>query len=227
MSEHRSPTALGAIPLLPAVLPAVLLVLSLPRLALAAPETGPAPEPTSTAAPAAAPAPAPAPWVIQPIEPAPAPAPAPAPVMPTQVRVDMYPHPMAPPSRDELARLKLVSETSRAHGLAVAGWATLGGTYAMSALIGTIAMDTAEGSRRRKLYGGWMTIPVGGPFVAAVYARSSTGKLLTASLGIAQGVGLVVGVLGSVRHRRLKRRMSIAAAPMPEGGGTVAVSGRF
>jgi hypothetical protein len=36
-----------------------------------------------------------------------------------------------------------------------------------------------------------------------------------------------MGMVGSVRHRRLKRQLTLAAAPMPEGGGAVAVSGRF
>jgi hypothetical protein len=238
-------TAAAAQPAAPAPAPAPVVTAPAPAPVVVTPAPAPAPAPvvvpssghtTVIVNTPPAPAPAPTPWVIAPIEPrsapvtcpVPPPAPAPAPVVvPTQIRVDWTPQPMKPPSKEELARLRLVGETSRAHGLAVAGWTTLGAGYVMSALVGTIAMDTADGSRRRTLYGGWMTIPVGGPFIAAFYARSNTGGLFTAALGVTQVAGLAMGMVGSVRHRRLKRQLTLAAAPMPNGGGAVAVSGRF
>jgi hypothetical protein len=84
-------------------------------------------------------------------------------MIPDHIRVDVHPHPMETPKMAPVdhARLRLVADTSRARNLMIAGWATLGSTYAFSALTGTIAIDTA-GSRRMHNYGAWMTIPIAG-----------------------------------------------------------------
>ncbi|MEX1369126.1 MAG: hypothetical protein AB1Z98_38720 [Nannocystaceae bacterium] len=173
-------------------------------------------------APAAAPAPAPIPLVA----PTPAPASTPAPVPSGgRIAVDLYPQPMAAPSAAERQRLQLVAEHSRARSLRVAGWATLGSTYALSALIGTITIDNTSPGRMRN-YGYWMTVPVAGPFAAAFQTRSATGALLTTTLGVAQAAGLAMALVGGHRHRRFKRQLSLAAAPT-RGGGHVGVTMRF
>lgn len=184
---------------------------------------------TTTPAPAAAPAvvapvPVAAPVATAPVATAPA-TPAAAPTIPARISVDLTPHPMAPPSKAEWLRLQRVSEMSRARSLRAAGWATLGGTYGFSALIGTIALDSA-GSNRGRRYGAWMTLPVAGPFVSAFHTRTATGALVTTSLGVAQAAGLAMALIGGSRYRRLKRQLSLAAAPTRDGG-RVAFSMRF
>lgn len=183
---------------------------------------------TSNPAPAAAtPAPAPVPVVA----PAPArtaaPAPAPTPVPSGgRIAVDLYPQPMAGPSPAEHRRLQLIAEKSRARSLRIAGWATLGGSYGFSALIGTTTIDTTSSGDRLRGYGYAMTIPVAGPFIAAFQTRSATGALFTTSLGVAQVVGLGMAIVGGHRYRRFKRDLSIAAAPT-RGGAQVGVTMRF
>ncbi len=206
----------------------------------AAPPSAPAPTTTTTevttpspsvvvvntTVPAATPAPAPDPsWTAPAPQPTAAPAPAPVAPTPNRLHVDLHPHPMAAPSPAERDRLRLVSERSRARSVAVAGWATLGGTYGFSALVGTIAIDSSSDNRGHN-YGVLMTIPVVGPFGAAFRTQTATGALLTASLGVAQVVGLSMALVGTVRHRRLKRQLTLAAAPTP-GGGQVGVQMRF
>ena len=71
-----------------------------------------------------------------------------------------------------------------------------------------------------------MTVPVVGPFAAAFNSRSATGALLTTSLGVAQLAGLSMALIGTARHRRLKRELSLAAMPTRDGG-HVALSMRF
>ncbi|MEM7154623.1 MAG: hypothetical protein AAF799_17375 [Myxococcota bacterium] len=221
------------------------------NVAFAAPAVAPAPAPATTTTTtearaadgnpvivvnntvASTPAPAPAPAVV-----APAPAPVvatPAPTtvatvpatvtMPAQVQVAMTPQTMAAPSKAELARLRKVAEVNRARSLRNAGWATLGSVYGVSALIGTITIDSTSPGRMRN-YGYSMVIPVAGPFIAAFHSRSATGALLTTTLGVAQAVGLGMAIVGGARHRRFKRDLTFAAAPT-RGGGQVGVSMRF
>lgn len=182
----------------------------------------------NTANPTPAPAPAPAPVPVVATAPAPvATAPAPAPVPSGgHIAVDLYPQPMAGPTPEERRRLQLMSEQSRARSLRIAGWATLGGTYGFSALIGTVAIDTTSPGDRMRNYGLAMTVPVAGPFIAAFQTRSATGALLTTSLGVAQAVGLGMAIIGGHRYRRFKRDLSIAAAPT-RGGAQVGVTMRF
>jgi hypothetical protein len=175
-----------------------------------------------------APAPAPAPAVAAP---APHPSwnvpvqPAPVATVPSRIAVDFHPHPMAPPTAAQQARSFKVAEVSRARGLRIGGWATLGSSYAFSALVGTITIDTA-GTDRMRHFGYWMTVPVVGPFAAAFHSRSATGALLTTSLGVAQAAGLGMAIVGGFRHRRLKRELTLTAMPT-RGGGYAGVSMRF
>lgn len=173
--------------------------------------TAPAP-----AAPVADPA-----WVV-PVQPAPAPAPVPT---SSRIAVDFHPHPMAAPTIEQQIYSRKVAEVSRARGLRVAGWATLGSTYGFSALIGTIAIDTSSRGPLRN-YGYSMLIPVAGPFMAAFNSRSATGGLLTVSLGVAQAAGLGMAIVGGMRHRRLQRELTLTAMPT-QGGGQVGMSMRF
>ena len=182
----------------------------------------------STPAPAAAPAPAavaPAPVATAPAPVVVAPAPTATVTMPAQVQVALTPQAMATPSAAELARLRKVAEVNKARGLRNAGWATLGSVYGVSALIGTITIDSTSPGRMRN-YGYSMVIPVAGPFIAAFHSRSATGALLTTTLGVAQAVGLGMAIVGGARHRRFKRDLTFAAAPT-RGGGQVGVSMRF
>lgn len=157
---------------------------------------------TASPAPASAPAPAPAPVIATaPVAVAPAPVPVPS---GGHIAVDLYPQPMAGPTPEERRRLQLVAEQSRARSLRIAGWATLGGTYGFSALIGTVAIDTTSPGDRMRGYGLAMTVPVAGPFIAAFQTRSATGALLTTSLGVAQAVGLGMAIIGGHRYRRFK-----------------------
>jgi hypothetical protein len=175
------------------------------------------PAPAPAVAPAPAPAPAPEAWVV-PVQPAPAPA------LPSRIAVDFHPHPMVPPTPEQLAQTRRMADLTRARSLRVSGWVTLGSTYLFSALVGTIAIDT--GSDRIRNYGAWMLVPVAGPFGAAFQARSATGALLTTTLGVAQAAGLGMAIVGGVRHRRLKRELTLTAMPT-RGGGHVGLSMRF
>lgn len=178
--------------------------------------------PVPAAAPAPAPAPAPQAWVV-PVQPAPAPAP--AATVPSRIAVDFHPHPMAEPTPEQLARSRRQAELDKARNLRIGGWVLLGTTYGLSALIGTVAIDTA-GRDRMRTYGYWMVTPVAGPFGAAFQTRSATGALLTTSLGVAQAVGLGMAIVGGARHRRLKRELSLTAMPT-RNGGHVGLSMRF
>lgn len=190
-----------------------------------APAPAPAPGTTTTTTQVSGPAGTPVVIVNNTVMPAPAPAPVVIPTAPARLQVDLHPQPVAAPTAAQLERSRLMADQSRAQGLRVGGWATAGGVYGFSALIGTIAIDSANDNRQR-MYGGWMTVPVAGPFVAAFYSRTATGGLLTTTLGVAQAVGLGMAILGGHRYRQAKRRLMIAAAPT-QGGGNVAVSMRF
>lgn len=182
--------------------------------------TAPAPAPVVAAAPAPAPVAAPDPsWGT------PAPAPVPVTVPAPRIAVDLYPQPMATPTPAQLEHSRRMADLSRARNLRIGGWVTLGSSYALSALVGTIAIDAARRDRIRN-YGYWMTVPVAGPFAAAFHTRSATGALLTTSLGVAQAVGLGMAIVGGARHRRLKRELSFTAMP-GRGGGHVGMTMRF
>jgi hypothetical protein len=185
---------------------------------------------TTAPAPVVAAAPAPAPAVGPVADPswgaaAVAVAPAPVVVAAPRIAVDLHPQPMAAPSPAQLEHSRRLAELSRARNLRIGGWVTLGSSYALSALVGTIAIDTAGRDRIRN-YGYWMTVPVAGPFGAAFQTRSATGALFTTTLGVAQAVGLGMAIAGGVRHRRLKREISFAAMP-GRGGGQVGMTMRF
>ncbi|MCA9706763.1 MAG: AAA family ATPase [Myxococcales bacterium] len=128
--------------------------------------------------------------------------------------------------RLEQARADKKAEKGRALGLAAAGWSLLGSTYLMSALIGTISIDVADGDARLRRFGTWMTVPVAGPFAAAFNARSATGTLFTTTLGLAQAAGFTMALIGTSRHRRAKRDLQLMAMPT-RGGGHLGVRMRF
>jgi hypothetical protein len=170
----------------------------------------PAPAP----APAAAPIPTPPPsWVA---------APTPAPAIPSRLQVELVPQPYAMPSAADTERRR---KLSKARGMIAGGWATLGTMYLLSSLVGVVAIDTASSQRGRN-FGGWMLVPVVGPYGAAFHTRSFTGAYFTAMLGAAQTVGFVLAMVGHRRKRRLERELSLAVAPAP-GGGAVGMRMRF
>lgn len=173
---------------------------------------------TTVPAPAPAPAPAPDPSWGAPQQPAVAP-------VPSHIVVDVRPQPMAPLDEAQLERSRRMTALSNAQSLRIGGWATLGSTYILSALIGTIAIDLA-GRERIRNYGYWMVVPVAGPFGAAFQTRSATGALLTTALGAVQVAGLGMALAGGARYRRLKRELTLTAMPAP-GGGHVGMTMRF
>ena len=111
---------------------------------------------------------------------------------------------------------------------AIGGWATLRNQLSgFSALIGTIAIDTCRTVVAHEVaYGGWMTVPVAGPFGAAFNAETATGTLFTATLGVAQAAGITMALVGTARHRRAKRDLRLMAMPTRTGG-QVGLSMRF
>jgi hypothetical protein len=169
----------------------------------------------STTAPAPAPAPASAPAPAA--EPAAPVQPAAAPAVPPRIAVELHPQPVTPPSREQIEHNRRMAGLLRAHNLRVGGWATLGSTYVLSAIVGAIAIDVARQERIRN-YGYWMMVPVAGPFAAAFHTRSATGALFTTMLGVGQAAGLGMALVGGARHRRLKRELTFTAMPTRDGG---------
>jgi hypothetical protein len=121
----------------------------------------------------------------------------------------------------------------------VAGFTMFGSTYLICALVGTIAIDTANTSYdgepsdvdmdQRRKFGTRMTIPGVGPFLAIPVASSATGSLFSGLAGATQVAGLSMGIAGAVLLSRANRNMgrfSLMLGPEP-GGATLRIAGRF
>lgn len=136
----------------------------------------------------------------------------PEPATPPTIRLQWQP--IDPPDPDHLARLRHRAAISRAKTMTIGGWSTVGVSYLFSAIAGTTALDiaTAPDDPLRR-YGRRMLIPVAGPIMAAFEARTASGALLTALLGVGQVVGLGVATVGHVRLRRLRRELRLSASP--------------
>lgn len=129
-------------------------------------------------------------------------------------------------------------------GLLVAGLATLGGGYLLTALPSAFANFIDEGSSRSGVAKGtyWpMYIPVVGPFIqiAAMSGSSYYGETGTRLLaipcvfaGLIQTTGLALTIAGAVTGRRVAieevARLPFDLSPVAlPGGGGLAASGRF
>ncbi len=114
-------------------------------------------------------------------------------------------------------------------GLMLTGWIMLASSYIVTVVTGVMdrefacifAVDGPYGDssysdcRRR---GTLMLIPLVGPWLAMKEPGSSAGKLGLAVLGIGEGLGLLLGIIGTVLHIADKRRFATAARGMPLGG---------
>jgi len=204
-------------------------VVSLAAATASAAQPAPGPAPASSTAEVAAPADGTVVVVSTTTAPAPAPAPAPvavaapAPAPAVAATTDVRPAPE--PVRADLALSAKRAEKGKALGLAIAGWSMFGSTYLVSALVGTVTLDTTSDPRLQR-YGTWMTVPVAGPFAAAFNSRSATGTLFTTTLGVAQAAGITMALVGTIRHRRAKRDLRLMAMPTRDGG-QVGLSMRF
>lgn len=111
-------------------------------------------------------------------------------------------------------------------GMMITGWIMLCASYLASSLIGVIVMDQADeeysdcGERCKRL-GGYMLIPLAGPFVAIPHTKSYTGKWGMAALGVSQVAGLVLGIIGTVWHIQDKRKAEAMHSGLNVGGGWV------
>jgi hypothetical protein len=116
-------------------------------------------------------------------------------------------------------------------GLLAAGLATLGGSYAFTALVGwQMQSGRADGSSGYYCpgcdgVGSRLLIPIVGPWLALPAAEGADGKILTAVMGTAQVAGLALTVVGtsrflaSGRPEAVERRPALAfgLAPLREG----------
>lgn len=185
-----------------------LVLISALTLAWAPPASGPSsaggassPDSANSAAPVgAAPAePAGSPAPAAPAEPAASPTPAPAPVYappPTAAPAPVALAPVAPPNRN------------RGLGLMIGGFSVFGFSYLISALTGVIMIDTNKEELGRP-----MLVPVGGPFVAASRSQTAIGAFGFGFAGVAQLVGVGLGIGGGVMFGVSRHRASLAAAP--------------
>ncbi len=229
--RHLRPSVSSRLPRLAAIAGAAMISMTAATASAAQPAVPPAPGPAHTTEVAtpngdtvvvvnttttSTPAPAPAPVAVAVAAPAPVPVVAPAPA-PVANSTDVPPPPVPRPSRHEQALAEKKSEKGKAMGLAIGGWAMFGSTYFVSALIGTVTLDTTTEPHMRR-FGRWMTLPVAGPFGAAFNARSATGTLFTTTLGLAQAAGFTMAVIGTARHRRAKRDLRLMAMPTRNGG---------
>lgn len=106
------------------------------------------------------------------------------------------------------------------------GFTTFGATYLLSAIVGAVRIDTAEGAGTtpsndqvadRKAFGTRMFIPVVGPFIALPKVSTATGGLFTGLLGVAQVAGISLGIAGLVKLGKYRKNIGITATPTPGG----------
>jgi hypothetical protein len=148
----------------------------------------------------------------------------------------------APPPQDALppARAEDGEEAPAEHqtkkGLMIAGFSTLGGSYLFTALVGLtmlsgVTTQPGQVCTNCQSVGGKLLIPILGPWIALPEADGADGKAISAALGIAQGVGVVLTVVGISVYVHSKsdasaRISSFGVVPTP-GGAEGAVVGVF
>jgi hypothetical protein len=118
--------------------------------------------------------------------------------------------------------------TRRRKGLLIAGAATLGGSYLITAFVGlTLLSGSATPSGATCLncesVGTAFLIPIAGPWIGLPHANSATGgQFVSALLGIAQAAGLALTVTGIVLFVTSGSQddsdgLSLQLAPLPGG----------
>jgi hypothetical protein len=118
----------------------------------------------------------------------------------------------------------------------IAGFSTLGGTYLFTALVGLtmlsgVSTQPGEVCTNCQSVGGKLLVPIIGPWLALPEADGADGKGISAALGVAQGVGVVLTVIGVSVYVNSKsdtsaRISSFGVVPTP-GGAEGAVVGVF
>lgn len=175
-------------------------------------------------------------------------------VAPPQER---YPHTRyAPPPPPPRIVTRVVSRPSHAaplpaikrpppprKGLMVTGWVLFGVSYLITASNAADLYDRCPGmnkpGRCRDLAEN-MFIPVVGPFLAMEQARFATDDFSLAASGSLQGLGLIMGIIGTVQYHRDKHRNRVLNeygvrvaknaglnAGSRMGGGQVTLTARF
>jgi hypothetical protein len=156
---------------------------------------------------------------------------------------ELAPHPVAPVATATEAAPEPAKRPRRA--LMITGWSILGTSYLASLAVGVTVYDSVHYEtlgdldpeeaaelnfhiRRedRHAYGRRMSIPVLGPWFAMGKTNSAGSTFGTALVGVVQGTGLVLGVLGTTQFARdmnARRRSSLSFAITPEPGGAQAM----
>ncbi len=114
-------------------------------------------------------------------------------------------------------------------GLIIGGAATLGATYAVSALIAAVGQDTNQGETNPVAA---MWIPVAGPFIQIGNSNSATEDVFLVGLGAAQVAGAVMLYYGMTSTKRVFVRNDLVSnvmiAPMVTNNAQgLALSGNF
>jgi hypothetical protein len=114
-------------------------------------------------------------------------------------------------------------------GMVIAGSVLFGVTYLVSAYVGAIGSDVADGGRNQT---GWMFFPVLGPFLEWSETDSTTLRYMLALDGLAQAAGVTMLICGLIYPRHLLVRNDLASAtvvPMKIGmdGSGLGLVGRF
>lgn len=118
---------------------------------------------------------------------------------------------------------------SRPKGLMIGGLATLGATYALTAVVGLnlIAKDDPYTCHDCGTIGRRFLIPVLGPWLALPASDTTKRKVVTTGLGIAQATGLVLSIIGierfadSAPRSRWASNHGVAVGLLPANGGGV------
>ena len=101
-------------------------------------------------------------------------------------------------------------------GPIIAGASLLGATWALSALVGSMAYDlsTPHDSNYE-----WLLVPVAGPFVELTHSKTAEGSVVLVIDGVAQFAGLallVYGISSPVMHlERNEPATSLRVVPVP------------
>jgi len=116
----------------------------------------------------------------------------------------------APPADDAALAEEADAEPGTRKGMMIAGWATTGGTWAFTALVGLTMIqvgleaesDPYETCLNCYSAGSRLLIPIVGPFVAMPVADGTDGKAVSFVMGAAQVTGLALGIAGTSRFKK-------------------------
>jgi hypothetical protein len=116
----------------------------------------------------------------------------------------------------------------------IAGFATLGGSYLFTALVG-MQLLSYESSHPNETclncetIGSDLLIPLAGPWIAMTEKdQSKTGPAVLAMLGLAQATGVVLTIAGIIQYKNsAPPSVTVGLAPLPGGGAVGALRGAF